>query len=235
LNIDGRTLWPINHPGDLLCLAADVASRDALYRRLEPFAGHPLGAVKIGHEAYEACGPDVCYSAVADVLGARVFRDGKTYDIPNTVGSAASASAARGAALFNVPAAAGRDALQAAAEGRGNAAFIVVTVLTTFDDDDCIDVHGGPVRPTVIKFTQWAREANATGVVCAVPDLEWLDVTGLVAVTPGVRFAGHDTQDQKRVATPGMAVRAGSGLIVMGRDLKTLDDYNRACDEIASA
>jgi orotidine-5'-phosphate decarboxylase len=228
----GRTLWEINHPGDLLCLALDVDSRDALLRRLEPFAGLRLGAGKIGHELYEAVGPDVCYDVLED-FGLRVFRDSKTYDIPNTIGKASKASVARGAALFNVPAATGRESLEAAAVNKGSAAFIVVTVLTAMDDKDCEEVHGAPVRPTVVRFARMAWETGADGVVCAVPDLEWLDVNGMVAVTPGVRFAGHDNHDQKRVATPGMAAKAGSGLIVMGRDLKSLDDYNQACDEIA--
>lgn len=225
-------LWEINHPGDLLCVAVDVSDLDSARRRLEPFDGHPLGAIKGGHELYESVGPDGVYG-LGEEFGRRVFRDGKPYDIPNTVGAAAAASVKRGAALFNVPAASGRASLLKAAENKGTAAFIVVTVLTTMDDHDCWEIHGDAVQPTVTKFTQLARAASADGIVCSALDLEWLDTTGLSAVTPGIRFAGHETHDQKRVATPGLAAELGSALVVMGRDLSTLDDYNRACDQIA--
>ncbi|MGH8947843.1 MAG: orotidine 5'-phosphate decarboxylase / HUMPS family protein, partial [Acidimicrobiia bacterium] len=102
-----------------------------------------------------------------------------------------------------------------------------VTVLTSLDRAtlEAVGFNGGPTE-NVASMARLAAAAGAEGVVCAVPEaatVKELDLDLSVA-TPGIRPAGSDSADQKRVATPAEAIRAGADLLVVGRPITATAD-----------
>jgi orotidine-5'-phosphate decarboxylase len=212
-----------------LAVALDLPTRDALLaaaRALAPEAG----VLKLGLEAFVSQGPELVKEIAAS--GARVFLDLKLHDIPNTVGRAAAAAVTTGASLVNCHAAGGpammtafgEEARAAAAKaGLPRPALLAVTVLTSLDAEALarIGLVGTP-REAALRLALLAREAGLDGVVCSPEEIEAIRAAcgpGFLLVVPGVRPAGAETGDQKRVATPGDAIRAGADLLVVGRPI----------------
>jgi orotidine-5'-phosphate decarboxylase len=214
-------------PGNRLIAALDVASRadaDALVARL---AGAP-SFVKIGLELFCAEGPSIVRDYAA--RGLAIMLDLKLHDIPETVARAAARVAGLGAKLFTVHASGGRamlDAAVRAARDAGDTRVLAVTVLTSLDDADlaatgCI----GPVSDLVRRRAELAAAAGCDGVVASPHEIATVRAAApeLLVVTPGVRPAGADKGDQKRVMTPREARAAGADLVVVGRPLRDAAD-----------
>lgn len=210
----------------------DLESALALDRRLGP--GPELA--KIGLELFTGAGPDAV-RALRE-RGRRVFLDLKLHDIPNTVRGAAARAAGLGADLLTVHATGGRDMVRAAVEGAGaggaGTRVVAVTLLTSLDPDD---LPPGFERPAdlarvVGDLLDLALEAGAAGIVCSAADLPALAARGrrrpFLAVTPGIRPAGGERHDQARVATVAEAVRAGAGVLVLGRAVTAAPDPRAA-------
>ncbi|MEX1196938.1 MAG: orotidine-5'-phosphate decarboxylase [Pseudohongiellaceae bacterium] len=200
----------------------------ALAARLDP----ALCRVKVGKELFTAAGP-----ALLDALhdqGHEVFLDLKFHDIPNTVRKAVAVAASQGVWMLTVHASGGRAMMQAAREGaregagrsggRGREPLLVaVTLLTSLDQQD-LDELGiqRSMAEQVQRLAALAQNSGMDGVVCSAEE-----VTGLrtllredfMLVTPGIRPAGDSHHDQKRVMTPGEALRAGSNYLVIGRPI----------------
>ncbi len=222
-----------------LAIAFDVGSLDealALDRRL----GSGPELAKVGLQLFAASGP-AAVRALAD-RGRRVFLDLKLHDIPHTVRGAAAAAAALGADLLTVHAAGGEEMVRAAVEGAaGTATRIVgVTLLTSLDPRA---LPPGFARPLDLEATQAAllelvERAGAQGIVCSAADLPGLrrlrPGRPFFAVTPGIRPAGADRHDQKRVVTIAEAVRAGSSLLVLGRAITAAPDPRAALEAARS-
>ncbi len=197
-----------------------------------------VSTLKIGLELYLRYGPEV----VASVRGAsavQVFLDLKLHDIPATVAAAARAVARLRPAMLTVHAAAGPAAIQAAAQAAPGARIVAVTVLTSLDEDD-LDRIGlaGPASAAVRRLAALAVEAGATGLVCSPHEVaEVRSEVGedIMLVTPGVRPAGADVNDQARVATPEQALRAGADLLVIGRPITGAADPGAAAAAIAAS
>jgi orotidine-5'-phosphate decarboxylase len=217
-----------------LAVALDLPDRAQLLtmaRRVAPEAG----LLKLGLEAFVAEGPSLVREVVH--AGAGVFLDLKLHDIPNTVGRAAAAAARTGAAIVNCHAAGGTEMMKAfAEEARAAAAkaglpapkLIAVTVLTSLDAASlhAVGLTGSP-REAALRLAVLAREAGLDGVVCS-PD-EIAAIRGACGkdfflVVPGVRPPGAALGDQKRVATPAEAIRAGADLLVVGRPITGAPD-----------
>lgn len=209
---------------------ATVAEALALVEKL----GDSVGCYKVGMELYAAGGV-----AFVDELLRRqcpVFLDLKFYDIPETVKRATRQVAQRGVELLTVH---GSGAvMRAAVEGRGGAALklLGVTVLTSFDQSDLADL-GYPcaVEELVTLRVKKAREAGMDGIVCS--PLEAARVRQAmgpeaIIVTPGVRSAGADKGDQKRVATPAEALANGASRLVIGRQITQASDPRAAAEGI---
>jgi orotidine-5'-phosphate decarboxylase len=232
-----------------LAVALDLPDRDALLamaRRVAPEAG----VLKIGLEAFVSGGAGLVREVVAS--GADVFLDLKFHDIPNTVGRAAAAAVATGAAILNCHASGGRDMMRAfGGEGRAAAAkagrpaprLIAVTILTSLDAGAlaAIGIPGAP-REAAVRLAALAQESGLDGVVCSPEEIEAIRAAcgkDFFLVVPGVRPAGADTGDQKRVATPGEAAARGADLLVVGRPITGAADPAAAARaivaEIASA
>ena len=195
------------------------------------------GGVKLGLEFFSANGP----AGVAAILelGLPVFLDVKLHDIPNTVAKAVEALAPLKPAVLTVHAAGGRAMLKAAkAAAPAGTKVVAVTVLTSLDGDDLrsIGVSSEP-REQVERLAALARSAGLDGIVCSGAEVaaaraKWPD--GFFVV-PGVRPAGGDMSDQKRVVTPSQALDDGASILVIGRPITAAADPATALRDIAAA
>ncbi len=191
--------------------------------------------VKIGMELYMQEGPDIVRK-VKD-LGHDIFLDLKLHDIPNTVGSAMKGLAKLGVDLVNVHAAGGRPMMEAALEGleagtpagKNRPSLIAVTQLTSTTEDQMQAEQriALSLKESVLHYASLTKQAGLQGVVCSVHEAKAIaEVCGddFLRVTPGIRLAGGDAHDQKRIATPDGAKRDGSSLIVVGRAVTGAED-----------
>ncbi|MFM8316445.1 MAG: orotidine-5'-phosphate decarboxylase [Deltaproteobacteria bacterium] len=181
-----------------------------------------VGMFKVGLELLTAQGaPSVIHHIHR--LGGQVFFDGKFDDIPNTVGAASRAVSSMGVKMFNVHASCGLDSLKAAADNKGNALLLVVTVLTSIPDAESQRIFGAQPHEKVIQFAHDAKAAGADGIICSPQELELLaqipDLRSLLKVTPGVRPEWAEANDQKRILTPAQAMKMGATHLVIGRPI----------------
>jgi orotidine-5'-phosphate decarboxylase len=168
-----------------------------------------------------------------------IFLDLKLHDIPNTVRKAVESLAPLEPAILTVHAAGGRAMLAAAKEAAPpNTKVVAVTVLTSLDTADLADagVSGTPAEQ-VQRLTELARESGVDGIVCSGAEVAsaraaWPD--GFLVV-PGVRPAGFDVADQKRVVTPRAALSDGASILVIGRPITGAIDPARAIADIAAS
>lgn len=197
---------------------ADAALQSA--RNLHP----ALCRVKVGKELFMSAGPGVIDELHS--LGFEVFLDLKFHDIPNTVAAACRAAARRGVWMLNVHATGGRRMMLAAREAvdsvPGRAPFLIaVTVLTSMEPMDLADVGlEEGLEEHVSRLALLAEDCALDGVVCSAREVAMLAAErrpGFRFVTPGIRPAGSETGDQRRVMTPAQAVRAGASWLVIGR------------------
>jgi len=194
------------------------------------------GGVKLGLEFFSANGPAGVSSVLE--LGLPVFLDLKLHDIPNTVAKAVEALRPLEPAVLTVHAAGGRAMLEAAKAAAGPATKVVaVTVLTSLDGDDLqsIGVASAP-REQVERLARLARSAGLDGIVCSGAEVSaakaaWPDG---YFVVPGVRPAGTDVSDQKRVVTPRQALDDGASMLVIGRPITGAADPAGAIRDIAA-
>ena len=211
-------------------VALDYPSADAA-RAFVAGVDPQLCRLKVGKELFTRSGPALVEELVGQ--GFDVFLDLKFHDIPNTVGQACAAAADLGVWMMNVHASGGRRMMAAAREAleqRGGTAplLIGVTVLTSMGAEDLAEV-GVSVAPAdqVMRLADLARAAGLDGVVCSPMESTLLRHRlgdDFLLVTPGVRPAGSDIGDQKRVLTPAEAIRQGSDYLVIGRPVTQAED-----------
>jgi orotidine-5'-phosphate decarboxylase len=185
---------------------------------------------KIGHQLAFNGGLELGRAMAAG--GFNVFLDMKLLDIDNTIGKGVANIAGMGFSMLTLHAypKAMRAAVQAA---RGSGLTLLgVTVLTSMDADDLADAgYALSPRELVARRAMQAREAGMGGVVCSPEEAALVrSVCGpaMAVVTPGIRPAGADKGDQKRVATPGEAIRAGASHLVVGRPVTAAPDMRAA-------
>jgi orotidine-5'-phosphate decarboxylase len=227
--------------GNRLVVALDVPDRGAA-DALVSAVGDAADWVKIGLELFIAAGPDLVRDYAA--AGRRVMLDLKLHDIPATVERATRQAADLGARLLTIHAAGGRAMMEAAARaarastGPDRLHTLAVTVLTSMTDDDAAQTGAGePVERLVTRRAQLAMEAGCDGIVCSPLEAATLRrgaPEDFLIVTPGVRPAGADRGDQKRVATPAEARRAGADLVVVGRPIRDAPSPRQAAAAIAA-
>lgn len=217
-------------------VALDTPDNERALALAEAVRGH-AGGLKLGLEFFSAHGPEGV-RRIAEV-GLPLFLDVKLHDIPNTVGKAVAALAPLEPAILTVHAAGGRAMLAAAKAAAPAATKIVgVTVLTSLDESDlaAAGVHGSPADQ-VGRLAALARDAGIDGIVCSGAEIaqahvRWPD--GFFVV-PGIRPAGADVGDQKRVVTPAQALGNGASVLVIGRPITAAADPARAIMDIAAS
>jgi len=217
-------------------VAIDTPSLDQALAIGEAVRGH-AGGLKLGLEFFAAQGPAGVRRVAS--LGLPIFLDLKLHDIPNTVGKAVAALAGLDPAILTVHAAGGAAMMKAAkAAAPIGTKVVAVTVLTSLDADDlaCIGVDAVP-SDQVVRLAMLARDSGVDGIVCSgaeVGSIRGLWPEGLLVV-PGVRPAGGDVADQKRVVTPAQALEDGASLLVIGRPVTAAADPARAIADIAES
>jgi len=191
-----------------------------------------FGVAKVGLELFSAAGTDAVVTMAE--MGYKVFLDLKLHDIPTTVRKTARVLGAVGASYLTLHAFGGVSMLRGGVEGlRDGAAAagldapvaLAVTILTS-DSGAPPHILGNRVRA--------ALEGGCGGVVCAAGDVREAKQLAprLLAVTPGIRPAGADANDQARTSTPQAALDAGADLLVIGRVVTEADDRSAAAAKL---
>ncbi|WP_084174974.1 orotidine-5'-phosphate decarboxylase [Afifella pfennigii] len=208
----------------------DCAAAEAMVAEL----GDAVSFYKIGMELVFAGGLALAERLVGE--GKRVFLDMKLLDIDNTVAGGIANIVRLGATLTTVHAY--PKAMRAAAASRGEAALglLAVTVLTSMDDNDLAEAgYGESAAELVRRRALQAREAGMDGIVCSPLEaarMRQLLGSDMLIVTPGVRPQGASAGDQKRVLTPGEAVRAGADYLVVARPVVKAERPRQAAEAI---
>ena len=204
-------------------IALDFPSFEAVKQFLALFPAGESLYLKVGMELYYATGPEIV--SYLKGLGHSVFLDLKLHDIPNTVKSAMSVLGTFGVDMVTVHAAGGVEMMREAKAALGEGAKLVaVTQLTSTSEEDMRDCQNiqTTVQESVVNYARKAQEAGLDGVVCSAHEVALIkDATSsdFVCVTPGIRPAGAEIGDQKRVMTPQEAHKIGSDYIVVGRPI----------------
>lgn len=223
-------------PRDRLIVALDTGEIHEAKRIVERI-GEAATFYKIGMElAYG--GEGLALVSRLSAAGKRVFLDLKLHDIPNTVERATAEAAKLGPTFLSIHAyPQTMRAAVAGAKGSG-LRLLAVTVLTSYDDADLLEA--GYRFGTVEMVQRRAEQAQALGVDGLVASAgEAADIRAtvgpqMVLVTPGIRPAGFAAGDQKRIATPAEAIRAGADYLVVGRPIVAAPDPRRAAEAIAA-
>ena len=208
-----------------IIVALDVESAAAA-RALIQRIGPRVNFYKVGLELYAAAGMDFVRGLLAD--GHQVFLDLKFYDIPETVARAVARVAETGVRFLTVHAVGSVMRAAVAARQGSNLQLLGVTVLTSFGPEDMEDLgYEGTIADLVERRARKAIELGVDGIVAS--PLEAAAVRriigpGPILVTPGVRSAGVDAGDQKRVATPAQAMADGATYLVIGRQITRAAD-----------
>lgn len=197
--------------------------------------------VKVGKELFTSAGPQVVEALHNQ--GFEVFLDLKFHDIPNTCAKACAAAAELGVWMVNVHASGGRRMMEAARNEIDKAShqplLIGVTVLTSMEQADLAEL-GLNVSPIeqVERLAKLTQSSGLDGVVCSAKEVELIrNACGkdFLTVTPGIRPAGSEQGDQRRVLTPAQAQAAGVDYMVIGRPITQAANPALACTEILKA
>jgi orotidine-5'-phosphate decarboxylase len=224
--------------------ADSVAPKDRLAVALDfPTAAEALGLVdrlegacqwfKVGMELYYAAG-----NGLVETLRGRgydIFLDLKLHDIPNTVAGAVRSVTSAGASLLTVHAGGGAAMMRAAVEAAnmpGGPRLLAVTVLTSMDAAELsgVGVSASPADQ-VLRLARLAQGVGIDGMVCSAEEVGVLRAEmgpETMLVIPGIRPAGSDVGDQRRVATPEAAIAWGASMLVVGRPITKAADPGAA-------
>jgi orotidine-5'-phosphate decarboxylase len=220
-----------------LILALDLETRDEALAMLDRL-GDSLDWVKIGLQLFTAYGPDFVRE-VAD-RGYHIFLDLKLHDIPNTVAKAVQSIARLPVELLTLHGSGGSEMLEWAAKSARDHAprlnLLAVTVLTSMNQAQLkalnVDLR---TEDQVLHLADLSLRAGIPGLVCSPLELAPLRARfgpEPLIVTPGIRPAGSDSNEQKRIMTPRDAASAGSSFIVVGRPILSAADPAAAASAI---
>jgi orotidine-5'-phosphate decarboxylase len=222
-------------PRDRLIVALDLATvqvADAMVARL----GDAVSFYKIGYQLAFAGG--LAFAEELAKAGKQVFLDLKLHDIGNTVARGVESVARLGATFLTVHAY--PQTMKAAVDARAssNLRLLAVTVLTSYDDADLAAAgYDFTVAELVAERAAQARDMGIDGLVCSAAEATSLrKIVGhkMTLVTPGIRPAGADRGDQKRLMTPAAAVAAGTDYLVVGRPIVDAADPKAAAQAIVA-
>ncbi len=223
-------------------IACDFKSKAEAMDFLYSFEGKKL-FVKIGMELFYSEGPSI----VREIKkrGHKIFLDLKLHDIPNTVNKAMAVLSKLDVDMCNLHASGTKAMMQAALEGLNRSdgtrpLLIAVTQLTSTSEERMKEelLIDNPIEKVVIHYAKNAAQAGLDGVVCSPLEAAGVKLvcgSGFITVTPGIRFADGEVDDQVRIMTPEKAKKAGSDYIVVGRPITAAKDpvaaYERCVKE----
>lgn len=223
-----------------IIVALDAKSQNdalAIADQLDP----ALCRVKVGKELFTHAGPEIVKALHARQFD--VFLDLKFHDIPNTTAQAVCAAADLGVWMVNVHASGGRKMMETCVSrlqaGNYKTQLIAVTVLTSMGREDLRDI-GLDIEPfeQVLRLAKLTQESGLDGVVCSAQEAKMLRQTlgaDFALVTPGIRPAGANADDQKRIVTPYQAMQDGSTHLVIGRPITQSANPKQTLQEILAS
>lgn len=222
-------------PEPPLCIALDHSDLASALRVVDAL-GDRVPVFKIGLELFAAEGPDAV-RAIRD-RGPEVFLDLKINDIPKQASGAVASAVACGVSYITAHSGGGRAMLGAALESGGGAiTVLVVSVLTSLEDDDLREL-GMPrsASEQVAAMAALAADVGAPGLVLSAREVASVRAAHpeLFLVTPGIRPASAHVGDQRRVGTPAAAIEAGADMLVIGRPVTAASDPSAALDSITA-
>lgn len=226
---------------DAIIVALDC-DREAALELADKLAGKAVW-VKVGMTLFYRYGP-----AIVDDMrsrGLRVFLDLKLHDIPFQIHGAAFSASLTGADILSIHGlggaamiAEGRRGVEEAAKERGGerTKLVAISVLTSMDAEALASIGvEAPIAEEVARLAKLSVDAGSDGIVCSpqeAAEMRALLGPDALIVTPGVRPAGADVGDQKRIATPAAAIAAGASKLVIGRPITAADDPAAAFEAI---
>ena len=221
-------------------IACDFSDQETLFEFLKPFEGmNPY--LKLGMEIIYKEGPQLVTKL--HNMGFKIFLDLKLHDIPNTVEKAMKNIAKLGVEITNVHAAGGIKMMEAARRGldsteEGKKTKLIAVTQLTSTSQEVLEKElliEKPLDEVVKAYALNAKKAGLDGVVCSPLEASIIKELGLISVTPGIRFADDNANDQKRIATPKFAKENGSTYIVVGRSITGASDpvaaYKKCVEE----
>ena len=229
----------------MTCTSPIIVALDYPYReqalemadRLDP----ALCRVKVGKELFTREGPAILHDLHG--RGFEVFLDLKFHDIPNTVAKACGVAADLGVWMVNVHASGGSRMMEAARKAVEQAGtgtlLIAVTVLTSMERSDLAEM-GLDLEPMeqVRRLAALTERSGLDGVVCSAQEAQMLRQNvgkGFKLVTPGIRPANSQADDQRRTMTPTEALAAGVDYMVIGRPITQANQPDEALAQILSS
>ena len=229
---------------DKLIVALDVDTSERALRLVDALRDS-VGMFKIGMQLFTAAGPDLVRTIVSQ--GSRVFLDLKYHDIPNTVAMAAIEATRLGVSLFNIHTTGGRAMMKWTADAVAEIAarekltapkILGVTLLTSIDQETLQQIGINSQPPTVVaRLAKLAQDSGLDGVVASAQEIELIREAvprnDFLIVTPGIRSATDQAEDQRRTMTAAEAIRAGADYIVVGRPIIASDDPVNAAERFA--
>ena len=214
--------------------APDLATANIWAKAVAPH----VQVVKVGLEVFLRDGHDAVHIA-REASGCDIFLDVKLHDIPATVSGAAKAVANLAPKYLTVHASGGPDMIRAAVEALPNTYVTAVTILTSLTQEQLTAMGwNGSAQDIVRRLAAQSVTAGARGIVCSPQEVAAVRAevgSETVLITPGVRPAGSDAGDQKRIATPEQALADGANLLVIGRPITGAPDIGAAAAKIAAS
>jgi orotidine-5'-phosphate decarboxylase len=193
--------------------------------------------VKVGLEVFLRDGHDSVHVA-REASGCDIFLDVKLHDIPATVAGAAQTVSILKPKYLTVHASGGQDMVKAAVEALPDTYVTAVTILTSLSQDQLAAMGwSGTAQEIVKRLASQSVAAGARAIVCSPQEVAGVRAEvgpDVVLITPGVRPAGSDAGDQKRIATPEQALTDGANLLVIGRPITAAANIAEAAATIAS-
>jgi orotidine-5'-phosphate decarboxylase len=220
-------------PRDRLIVALDLPTVQAAETMVVGL-GESVSFYKVGLQIIYAGG--IPFARDLAAAGKQVFLDAKLLDIDNTVAHAVEGIVGLGATFLTIHAY--PQAMRAAVAARGAAPLrlLGVTVLTSMDDADLAAAgYADSAAALVARRAADARAAGMDGIVASPAEaaaVRAIAGPGLAVVTPGVRPEGAHAGDQKRIATPAAAIRAGADYLVVGRPITAAPDRRAAAEAL---
>ena len=198
--------------------------------------------VKVGMELFYGSGLEIIKEIKK--RGHKIFLDLKLHDIPNTVKKAMTNLAKLGVDLINLHAAGGSIMMKAAMEGliegsNGKRPLLIAVTQLTSTSKEMMNneqLIPGEVIDSVVNYAKVAKESGLDGIVCSPLEVKLVkEACGkkFLTVTPGIRLASNNKDDQVRITTPSMAREIGSDFIVVGRPITQAENPVEAYNQIA--
>jgi len=218
-----------------LVLALDVDNMDSAIELVEKLKDH-VGIFKVGSQLFTSEGPKIIHAI--NGLGSKVFLDLKFHDIPNTVARAAEVATKLGVYIFNIHTSGGYELMKSAVDaakkisltlGIRKPIILGVTILTSINQEILEKEIGikKDLKEQVVHLAKLAQAAGLDGVVASSQEITQIrNACGadFLILTPGIRPANNELNDQKRVMTPSEALKQGADFLVVGRPIRNASD-----------